>query len=175
MAGHVARRRSGRSTSGTHTNSCGGDKTAERPSSVAGPIASLPAGRTERAEVAEFEREFSHDAILHGIDARLVKQAVDCGLLRQEEVHRLIPPSTLARKVRESRKLTRDEADQVARLLRIKAYARDVFEDAETAETWLAEPNPALGGRLPGQLLVTDEGTRAVETVLRRIDYGDYS
>jgi uncharacterized protein (DUF2384 family) len=39
----------------------------------------------------------------------------------------------------------------------------------------LTEPNPALGTRLPIDLLVTDEGTRAVETVLRRIDYGDYS
>ena len=63
----------------------------------------------------------------------------------------------------------------MARLLRIKVHAREVFEDAATAEAWLNEPNPALGQRVPVELLVTDEGTRAVETVLRRIDYGDYS
>ena len=52
----------------------------------------------------------------------------------------------------------------MARLLRVKAYARGVFEDAATAEAWLSEPNPALGRRAPMELLTTDEGTRAVET-----------
>ena len=77
--------------------------------------------------------------------------------------------------MREGRKLSREEADQVARLLRIKDYAREVFEDIGAAETWLSETNPALGNRIPADLLLTDEGSRAVETVLRRIDYGDYS
>jgi uncharacterized protein (DUF2384 family) len=43
------------------------------------------------------------------------------------------------------------------------------------ADTWLSETNAALGDRVPADLLLTDEGSRAVETVLRRIDYGDYS
>jgi putative toxin-antitoxin system antitoxin component (TIGR02293 family) len=123
----------------------------------------------------DYRRRFSHQAIVEGIDAGLVKQGIGQGILRLDEVQRFIPASTLARKVRERRKLGREEADQVARLLCIKAYARAVFEDASTAEVWLNEPNPALGTRLPIDLLVTDEGTRAVETVLRRIDYGDYS
>jgi putative toxin-antitoxin system antitoxin component (TIGR02293 family) len=125
--------------------------------------------------VSQVEREFSHDAILKGVEASLVKRAVEERLLRLEEVHRLIPASTFARKVREGRMLSREEADQVARLLRIKGYAREVFEDIGMAETWLSEANPALGNRAPAELLLTDEGTRAVEAVLRRIDYGDYS
>lgn len=120
-------------------------------------------------------REFSHDAILKGVEAGLVKRAIEAKLLRLDEVHRLIPASTFARKVRECRKLSREEADQIARLLRIKGYAREVFEDKEVAETWFSEANPALGNHVPAELLLTDEGTRAVETVLRRIDYGDYS
>jgi putative toxin-antitoxin system antitoxin component (TIGR02293 family) len=127
------------------------------------------------AGLEEYLRRFSHDAILEGIEARLVKQGIGQGILRLDEVQRFIPASTLARKVRERRKLAREEADQVARLLRIKVRAREVFEDAATAEAWLNEPNPALANRVPVELLVTDEGTRAVETVLRRIDYGDYS
>ncbi len=121
------------------------------------------------------QREFRHDAILEGVEAGVVKRAIQEKLLRLDEVHRLIPASTFARKVREGRRLSREEADQVARLLRIKGYAGEVFEDAEVAETWLSEANPALGNRVPADLLLTDEGTRAVETVLRRIDYGDYS
>jgi putative toxin-antitoxin system antitoxin component (TIGR02293 family) len=133
------------------------------------------AGTRRAAAASEVQRQFSHDAILNGVEAALVKRAVDEKLLRLEEVHRLIPASTFARKVRERRNLSREEADQVARLLRIKAYARKVFEDTGVAETWLSEANPALGNRVPAELLLTDEGTRAVETVLRRIDYGDYS
>ena len=123
----------------------------------------------------EYRRQFGHEAILAGVDAGLLKEAVGRGVLRLDELQRLIPASTLARKVREARKLSREEADQIARLLRIKAYAAEVFEDPAVAETWLLEANPGLGNRVPAELLITDEGTRAVETVLRRIDYGDYS
>ena len=131
---------------------------------------------TQRAASAtQVRRQFSHDAILRGVEASLVKRAVDAKLLRLDEVHRLIPASTFARKVREGRRLSREEADGVARLLRIKSYASEVFEDADLADTWLAEANPALGNRAPAELMLTDEGTRSVETVLRRIDYGDYS
>jgi putative toxin-antitoxin system antitoxin component (TIGR02293 family) len=50
-----------------------------------------------------------------------------------------------------------------------------VFEHAELARTWLREPNPALGNRVPAELLATETDARAVETVLRRIEHGDYS
>lgn len=128
-----------------------------------------------RSALNQYVGRFGHRAILEGIAARSLKEAIGQGVLRQDEVQRFIPASTLARKVREGRKLAREEADQVARLLRVKAYAAEIFESTEVAETWLRDPNPALGDRLPAELLVTDEGTRAVETVLRRIDYGDYS
>lgn len=131
--------------------------------------------RASVARLAAYRRRFSHDAILEGIDASLLKQGMGQRILRLDEVQRFIPASTLARKVRERRKLAREEADQVARLLRVKVYAQEVFVDGATAEVWLNEPNPALGHRVPVELLLTDEGTGAVETVLRRIDYGDYS
>ncbi len=127
------------------------------------------------AALSRVLRQFRHDAILEGVEAGVVKRAIREKLLRLDEVHRLIPASTFARKVREGRRLSREEADQVARLLRIKAYAGEVFADPDVAEIWLAEANPALGNRVPADLLLTDEGTRAVEAVLRRIDYGDYS
>jgi putative toxin-antitoxin system antitoxin component (TIGR02293 family) len=142
---------------------------------VVAPEGERPAAHRAAVAASRVQRQFSHDAILKGVEAGLVKRAIEDKLLRLDEVHRLIPASTFARKVRERRKLSREEADQVARLLRIKGYAREVFEDTGVAETWLSEANPALGNRVPAELLLTDEGTRAVETVLRRIDYGDYS
>jgi putative toxin-antitoxin system antitoxin component (TIGR02293 family) len=140
-----------------------------------GPEGERSAAHRAAVAASQVQRQFSHDAILTGVEAGMVKRAIEKGFLRLHEVHRLIPASTFARKVREGRKLSREEADQVARLLRIKGYARAVFEDTGVAETWLSEANPALGDRVPTDLLLTDEGTRAVETVLRRIDYGDYS
>jgi putative toxin-antitoxin system antitoxin component (TIGR02293 family) len=161
---------------GRATRWAGRSRSADHDQAEQDPAAPKSKGsRASAARLAEYRRRFGHDAILKGIEARLVKQGIGHGILRLDEVQRFIPASTLARKVRERRKLARDEADQLARLLRVKAHAQDVFEDAATAEVWLNEPNPALGARLPIELLVTDEGTRAVETVLRRIDYGDYS
>ena len=84
---------------------------AEAPSE-SGPARRPPSpGRRSRpaadpARFSEVARQFGHDAILRGVDARLVGRAVDGGLLRRDEVHRLIPPSTLARKMREGRALS---------------------------------------------------------------------
>lgn len=138
-------------------------------------LLSRGARSARRSALAEYVGRFGHRAILEGVDARSLKEAIGEGVLRQDEVQRFIPASTLARKVREGRKLARDEADQIARLLRLKAYAFEVFESIDIAETWLRDANPALGNQPPTDLLATDEGSRAVETVLRRIDYGDYS
>jgi hypothetical protein len=58
---------------------------------------------------------------------------------------------------------------------RLRLYADRVFECRADAEIWFADPNPALGGQAPEALMATENGRRAVELVLRRIDYGDYS
>lgn len=158
--------------------SAGAAKRRQRATTARSSGSGRAARETVEAPVVAFDdyrRRFGHDAILEGIDARLLKEAIGKGVLRLDEVQRLIPASTLARKVREARKLSREEADQVARLLRVKAYASEVFENTDVAETWLRDPNPALGNRVPAELMVTDEGARAIEMVLRRIDYGDYS
>jgi uncharacterized protein (DUF2384 family) len=41
--------------------------------------------------------------------------------------------------------------------------------------TWLRRAQPALGGRVPLDLLITQAGAEQVETLLRRIDYGVYT
>jgi putative toxin-antitoxin system antitoxin component (TIGR02293 family) len=68
-----------------------------------------------------------------------------------------------------------DPAEQFATMRRIEAYAQTVFESPEVAKIWLSEPNPALDNRAPEDLLLTETGRRTVETLLRRIEHGDYS
>jgi putative toxin-antitoxin system antitoxin component (TIGR02293 family) len=50
-----------------------------------------------------------------------------------------------------------------------------VFGERAKASRWLHNPNRALGGVSPLSLLDTDLGTREVEQILGRIEYGVYS
>jgi putative toxin-antitoxin system antitoxin component (TIGR02293 family) len=82
-----------------------------------------------------------------------------------------MPARTLARR-RLSRRLAADESDRLYRLARVAAQAVVVFGTEEKASAWLRRPNRALNGDLPLRLLDTDVGTRQVEDVLGRIEYG---
>jgi hypothetical protein len=57
-------------------------------------------GRRVGTAASRLRRQFSHDAILEGVEAGLVKRAIEDKILRLDEVQRLIPASTFARKVR---------------------------------------------------------------------------
>jgi len=130
------------------------------------------AGKTgrKRKPVTGFEvksakglsRTLTHRIILGGVSAALVKSAVDHDVLALDEVHRFIPKSTFARKVRDNTTLSVEEGDRIARLARLKSYAADVFDNEEDAGIWLSENNPALGGEAPIDLLLTDDGARRV-------------
>jgi putative toxin-antitoxin system antitoxin component (TIGR02293 family) len=58
---------------------------------------------------------------------------------------------------------------------RTAAHAEKVFGERAKASRWLHKPNRALGGVSPLSLLDTDLGTREVEQILGRIEYGVYS
>ena len=97
------------------------------------------------------------------------------GILRTEEVRKVVPPRTLARRKSRQMRLSVEESDRIARLVRIAAHVARVFDDPELLSAWLRTGNPALGGERPIDLAITDIGARRVETVLNRIEWGDYS
>ena len=74
-----------------------------------------------------------------------------------------------------SQPLSPEESDRFARVLRLVALAEETFGDRDKARLWLRRPNRALEGRVPLDLLDTDGGARAVETILSRITHGVYS
>jgi len=80
-------------------------------------------------------------------------------------------PRTLVRRKVE-KKLSVAESDRVTRIARILVRASEVFEDGDKARNWLRKPNRALGGRTPLQNLGTDIGTKAVEQILGRLEFG---
>lgn len=85
-----------------------------------------------------------------------------------------LPLRTIARRKKEKR-LEPDESDRVVRLARIWTLAAYVLGSEQKASAWLHERNRALGGNPPLDILDTDIGTRQVEEVLGRIEYGVYS
>ena len=64
------------------------------------------------------------------------------------------------------------ESDRLYRFARIVALAEDVFESKEDAIEWLNSKQHGLGGAVPINMLQTDAGSREVEELLLRIEYG---
>ena len=86
-----------------------------------------------------------------------------------------ISEATLRRARAASSKLDPATSDRLYRLSKVIAVAEEALETADNAMTWLRRPQPALGGQVPLELLVTHAGADEVETLLRRIDYGVYT
>jgi putative toxin-antitoxin system antitoxin component (TIGR02293 family) len=122
----------------------------------------------------------SAKALVRGIDqglpyASLESLAGRFGFTRGEIASALrIPMRTIARRKRE-RRLSRDESDRVVRLARVAANAERILGDPKKAGGWLRDPNIALGGDAPIELLWNDLGAAEVETILGRIEFGVFS
>jgi putative toxin-antitoxin system antitoxin component (TIGR02293 family) len=86
-----------------------------------------------------------------------------------------ISDRTLSRRLASGANLSAEESDRTMRVARVFAMTKDTLGSSEKAARWLRKSNLALGGEAPLDLLDTDTGRHAVETVLRRIEYGIYS
>lgn len=110
--------------------------------------------------------------IRSGLPVDRVDEAIRDGLVTAVEVDQLaVPRKTLAHR-RQIGRLSVEQSDRFARLLRIIATAEDVFANREKAATWLRRPTTVLDGQAPLQLLDTDAGAREVEFLLTRIAHG---
>ena len=85
-----------------------------------------------------------------------------------------IPERTIARR-KAAKHLTAAESDRLYRVARTIAQVISVLGSMEKARAWITRPNQALGDESPLALLDTDIGTRQVEDVLLRIEYGIHS
>lgn len=85
-----------------------------------------------------------------------------------------IPSRTVARR-KKSGHFTPQESDRLFRLANVLAQAVETLGSDVKAQRWMAEPNTALGGAAPLDLLDTDIGARQVEDTLLRIDHGMFS
>ena len=128
-----------------------------------------PPGFAEQAEAFTTYRSLEK-----GVPAAWARSLETQGLTR-DDIRRIIPDRTLDRRIAKGENLKIDEADGLARLLRVVKAARDLFENDENADFFLRSPNPALGERIPILMAQTDLGARDVETIIGRLAYGVYS
>lgn len=115
-------------------------------------------------------------AIRMGVPYEAFDSVREVAELSTEEASALlgIPRRTLARRKKEGR-LTVEESDRVFRFAHVMAKALEVFGDREKAVRWLRKPNRAIGDIVPLSRLDTEAGTRQVEAVLGRLEYGVFS
>jgi putative toxin-antitoxin system antitoxin component (TIGR02293 family) len=83
-----------------------------------------------------------------------------------------LPNSTIARKKSSQERLSASEGDRVARVLMIFAHARDVFEDAGSAATWMKSAHAEFESESPLAMLDTQSGFDRVRDLLMRIEFG---
>jgi putative toxin-antitoxin system antitoxin component (TIGR02293 family) len=116
----------------------------------------------------------NYQTIRDGLPASVVRTLIKNGTLTEAEVFSVIPARTFKRRLQQRAKLKLDEADAIARLVRVTEEAERSFGDAEFARKWLRFANPALGGEIPMKLARTDAGAREVEAVMSSFAHGDY-
>ena len=68
--------------------------------------------------------------------------------------------------------LNRLISDRLYRMARLFQLAIDVLEGRAEAREWLSRPKVGLANRVPMELLSTEAGSREVEALLMRIEFG---
>ena len=112
-----------------------------------------------------------------GLPASTVTMLADSlSMNRADVAKRLnIPARTLSRRLATNSPLTQDESDRTLRMAHIVALANEVLGAEDKASRWMVNPNRALAGKRPFDLLDTELGVRSVEQILYAIAYGMYS
>lgn len=118
-----------------------------------------------------------HERILGGLAFEAAERVKAQAALTDSELAKLlgVGEATLRRARAARGTLDVTMSDRLYRLTKVLSVAEETLEGSANAGTWLRRAQPALGGRVPLELLVTQAGADEVETLLRRIDHGIYT
>lgn len=84
-------------------------------------------------------------------------------------VYRLVPEASYKRR---KERLTPEESARVERIARVVATVEFIWDDPIDSREFLMNPNPALEGRTPLDVAMSEIGARRVEALLWDIFYG---
>ena len=118
-----------------------------------------------------------HERILGGLEFEAAERVKAQAALTDSELAKLlgVGEATLRRARAAGGTLDVATSDRLYRLTKVLSVAEETLEGSANAGSWLRRAQPALGGRVPLELLVTQAGADEVETLLRRIDHGIYT
>jgi putative toxin-antitoxin system antitoxin component (TIGR02293 family) len=139
-------------------------------------MAAIEARANERADALigldKRDRRAAIDATRRGLPIEGLDRLVQTGRLTSAELDRVVLPRKTLSHRRKIGSLTPEQSDRLVRVVRVISAAEETFGSQEKAARWLRRPTVALDGEAPLDLLDTSEGSRAVETLLGRIDHG---
>jgi putative toxin-antitoxin system antitoxin component (TIGR02293 family) len=115
-------------------------------------------------------------AIEAGLPVKMLRVVMrDYGFTLANLAGRIAPRRTLERRLENGERLNLEESERLARLMRMLDLAREIFGDPTRVRDWLSEPKRTLGGRIPLDLMRTEEGGRVLEERLLQLKYGIYA
>lgn len=111
-----------------------------------------------------------------GLPAAVVGRVANSLGLPEAELIRTLGLSTrtISRKKTARRRLSQQESERIARVVRLRDLATEVLGAESEANTWLKQPLPIFDGSTPLSMLDTDLGTAEVERALQAIKWGIY-
>lgn len=95
-----------------------------------------------------------------------------------------ISRSTANRKVKDGDLLSQDESERALGIARLVGQVQKIvaesgesarFDAARWTAQWLAQPNPALGGKMPGDYMDTADGRTLVSGLVAQMQSGAYA
>jgi putative toxin-antitoxin system antitoxin component (TIGR02293 family) len=111
-------------------------------------------------------------AVRAGIPTRAVRLVWKKKIVSPAETYAHIVPRRTFEHREKTGRLTPEQSDRLARILRLTALAERAFGTAEKAAAWLRRKTRPLGDCAPLSLLDSDAGAKAVEDLLGRIEHG---
>jgi putative toxin-antitoxin system antitoxin component (TIGR02293 family) len=86
-----------------------------------------------------------------------------------------LPERTWKRRKQDKKALSQAQSDRLYRLAQTIAKATDTLGARDKAVRWMMQPNRALGGASPLEVLDTEVGEEQVRDILGRIEHGIFS
>lgn len=140
------------------------------------PLASLyPFDAIERVEMVK-----------GGVPARLLVLISEDMAIPKDKLYATIglARATVNRKLRGQQMLSQDESERVLGIARLVGQVSTMvkesgspagFDAAKWVATWLDQPQPALGGKRPAELMDTADGRTIISDLIARMQSGAYA
>ncbi len=132
----------------------------------------------QRAPKGQSAERAARDLVRKGLPLRVIDRLAEAFGAPADQILALIGLSRATgyrQKARRGAGLRAVQSDRAFRLARVMTLAQNVLEDDRNAREWFHEPNRALQGERPIDLLDTETGTEQVMRVLNQLEHGVYT